>query len=165
MTRHTIPRLIFAGLMLAAAVGGASAARAEVRVNINLGAPPQLVPVPAAPNVAYAPRVEANYFSYGGQYYVFDNGAWHVSRGYNGPWVVVAPEYVPRPLLSVPVQYYRHTPRAWRQWQRAQAPRWERQWGQRWEERRYEGQASPRDRDRGRGHDRDDGRDRHDDRR
>ena len=164
MARHTISRQIFAGLMLAAALGCASAAQAEVRVNIgiNLPAPPQLVPVPAAPSVAYAPSIDANYFSYGGQYYVFSNGAWYLSRSYNGPWVAVAPEYVPRPLLSVPVQYYHRPPRAWRQWQRAQAPRWERQWGRRWEERRYEGQALPRDHERGRWQDRDDWRDRHD---
>ena len=167
MARHTISR-IFAGLMLVAAVGWASAAQAQVRVNIgiNLPVPPQLVPVPAAPTVEYAPSVDANYFSYGGQYYVFSTGAWYVGRGYNGPWVTVAPEYVPRPLLSVPVQYYHRPPRAWRQGQRAQAPRWERRWGRRWEERRFEGQALPGDHDRGRGHDRrDDWRDRHDDRR
>ena len=164
MARHRISRQIFAGLLLAAAVGGASAAQAEVRVNIgiNVPAPPQLVRVPAAPAVAYAPSVDANYFFFDGQYWVFSNGAWYAGRGYNGPWVTVAPEYVPRPLLAVPVQYYHRPPRAWRQWQHAQAPRWERKWGRRWEERRFEGQASPRDHERGRGRDRDDWRDRHD---
>ena len=59
---------------------------------------------------------------------------WFISPGYNGPWTIVAPEFVPRPILRVPVQYYRVPPPAWRGWQRAAAPRWEPRWGQRWAE-------------------------------
>ena len=46
----------------------------------------------------------ANYFFYGAQYYAFVGGTWYVSAGYNGPWVIVAPELVPRPILAVPVE-------------------------------------------------------------
>jgi hypothetical protein len=158
MRRHrTLGFIVGAALALIAT--SAVPSHARVDVSINLGAPPQLVPVPAAPNVAYAPNVDANYFTYRGRYYVFTNGAWYASRSYNGPWAVVAPEYVPRPLLSVPVQYYHRPPAQWRSWHRAEAPRWQKHWGRRWDERRFEGQGAPReDRDR---HDR---RDRHDDR-
>jgi hypothetical protein len=150
-------------MALAVVAGTAAPGYARVDISINLGAPPQLVPVPAAPSVTYAPSVDANYFAYSGQYYVFSNGGWYASRRYNGPWVAVAPEYVPRPLLSVPVQYYRRPPTAWRQWQRAQAPRWERHWGRRWDDRGHEGQALPRERgEERRDHER---RDRYDDRR
>jgi hypothetical protein len=132
-----VRRLIFMGLVLVAFVGPPSLGRARVSVNIgiNLPALPTLVPVPASP-VMYAPGVPANYFLFGGQYYVFTRGLWYVSTGYNGPWVVLAPQYVPRPILAVPVQYYRVQPRAWRRWRREAAPHWEPKWGRRWVERR-----------------------------
>lgn len=113
----------------------AGSAQVSVHIGINLGAPPPLVAVPSSP-VMYAPSVDGNYFFYGGQYYVFDRGAWYVSRGHNGPWVVVAPEFVPRPILSIPVRYYRVPPPGWRHWRAEAAPRWEPRWGRRWEERR-----------------------------
>jgi len=146
MARHLVLSsllLIFAAVPL---IGMAPPAQARVDVNIgiNVPAPPQLLPVPSTPAVAYAPGIDANFFHYDGQYYVFANGVWYVSRGYNGPWVVLAPEYVPPPLLGVPVQYYHRPPTAWREWRRDTAPRWAPHYGQRWDERRYEGQASPR---------------------
>ena len=133
-----IPRwLILGAFPLLTLVGSSSPVHAQVSVNIgiNLPAPPQLVPVPASP-VMYAPGVAANYFVYEGQYYVLTNGAWYVSRGHNGPWVLLAPEYIPRPILAVPVQYYRVPPPAWREWRREAAPHWETHWGARWGEHR-----------------------------
>jgi hypothetical protein len=59
--------------------------------------------------------------------------------------VVVAPAYVPRPLLTVPVRYYHATPAEWRHWRREQPPRWAHNWGRDWDE---HGRPS-------RGHDRD----------
>jgi hypothetical protein len=168
MTTHSVSRRIFMGGALAAIVAPAAAqAQARVNIGINLPAPPQLVAVPAAPAIEYAPNVNANYFVYDGEYYVFSNGAWYASRGYNGPWYAVRPEVVPRPLLGVPVQYYRRPPVAWRRWQRENAPRWEARYGRRWEERRHEGQALPRERREDRRDDHRDGRDggRHDERR
>src|SRR5712692_5308579 len=136
MTRDTVSRRIFMGGALAAIVTPV-AAQAQVRVNIgiNLPGPPQLVPVPSVPVIEYAPRVDANYFLYDGEYWVFSNGAWYVSRGYNGPWYTVQPELVPRPLLGVPVQYYRRPPVTWRRWQHERAPHWEARYGRRWQER------------------------------
>jgi hypothetical protein len=71
----------------------ATAAPAAVNVNIGitLPAPPRLIVVPGTP-VAYAPSVPGNYFLYAGRYYVFGNGVWYTSRGYNGPWLVLAPD-------------------------------------------------------------------------
>jgi len=43
-----------------------SVAQVHVNLGINLPAPPQLVFVPSSP-VRYAPRVNANYFFYGGE--------------------------------------------------------------------------------------------------
>ena len=123
----------------------ASTCPAEVSVNIgiNLPGPPQLVVIPSSP-VRYAANVDANFFFYGGQYYVFSDGIWYLSPAYNGPWVVLAPEYIPQPLLFVPVQFYRRPPAAWRGWRHDAAPRWEPRFGHRWQERQEEGQASPR---------------------
>jgi len=84
----------------------------------------------------YAPDVSANYFFSGGQYYVFASGVWYASPGYNGPWLAVAPEYVPRPILAVPLRYYRTPPPAWRRWGREAAPHWDARWGRLWVEHR-----------------------------
>lgn len=53
-------------------------ARVSVNLDFNLGAPPALVAIPGTP-VLYAPSVPANYFFYGGRYYVFANGVWYTS--------------------------------------------------------------------------------------
>jgi len=130
-------RMVLGGLTLVAMVAGTGAAHAAVNVNIgiNLAAPPRVIVVPGTP-VAYAPGVPGNYFVYAGQFYVFANGAWYASRGYNGPWVLLAPAYVPQPLLAVPVQYYHVRPRAWAQWRREAPPRWTPDWGRGWQDER-----------------------------
>jgi hypothetical protein len=137
---------IVAALALTSALVGAGPSQARVNVNIgiDLPGPPQLALIPQTP-IRYAPSVDANYFFYGGRYYVFSSGAWYASRGYNGPWVALAPEYVPRPLLGVPVRYYHRPPSAWRHSRATAPPRWESRWGRRWDERRFEGQALPRE--------------------
>jgi hypothetical protein len=124
--RQMVRRILIGGITSLLLIGlpGQGHARVSVNIGINLPAPPQLVPVPATP-VMYAPAVGANYFFYGSDYYVFANGGWYVSRGHNGPWILVAPEFVPRPILMVPVQYYRVPPPAWKDWRRDAAPRWE----------------------------------------
>ena len=162
MLRRT---LIGSGLTLLALVGSAHLGQAQVSVNIgiNLTAPPQLAAVPGIP-VMYAPDVAANYFFYGTDYYVFANGGWYISRGHNGPWVLVAPEFVPHPILMVPIQFYRVPLPAWSRWRREAAPHWEPHWGQRWEEHRPAERAQRREELLGpRGEDRREGR--HDDRR
>lgn len=72
-------------------------------------APPQLVVVPGTA-VYYAPRASMNFFAYGGRYYSFHEGAWFVATTYGGSWVTIAPARVPRPVLAVPVAYYKIPP-------------------------------------------------------
>lgn len=72
-------------------------------------APPQLAVVPGSP-VFYAPGASMNFFAYGGRYYTFHEGAWFVATTYGSPWVAIAPARVPRPVLTVPVAYYRVPP-------------------------------------------------------
>jgi len=127
-------RLMVGGVVVAVALVGSAGwgqAQVSVSIGINLPAPPSFVIVPGTP-VAYAPAVPANYFFYGSQYYVFGNGIWHVGPTYNGPWVVVAPEYIPLPILTVPVKYYRAPPPPWKKWKREAPPHWDPAWGHEW---------------------------------
>ena len=128
---------MLAGLVMAAVLGSAGLAPAQVNVDIgiHLGSPPPLVAVPESP-VMYAPSVNGNFFFYQGGYYVFRRGAWYMAPRHDGPWAVVAPEYVPRPLLFVPVRYYRVPPPEWKGWHAEAAPHWLPAYGRRWEERR-----------------------------
>jgi hypothetical protein len=103
------------GLPITGAVAG------EVNVGINIGvpappsprivlpAPPPVVVVPHSP-VSYVPSVDFNLFVYGGQYYTFHDGSWFYARSHNGPWVFIPRERVPRPVVAVPVTYYKIPP-------------------------------------------------------
>jgi hypothetical protein len=140
-------------------------AQVHVDIGIHLPAPPQLVIVPQIPEVRYvpAPAAPANLFFYSGQYWAFANGGWHVSTGYNGPWVVVGPQFVPRPILRVPVQYYPVPPDHWNKWERKHAPRWQEDWGPEWADKRgwkeRDGDEDRPERGRGQGRGRGHGRD------
>ena len=119
-------------------VGSANLAQAQVSVDLgfHFGSPPRLVAVPSSP-VMYAPSVAGNFFFYSGRYYVYKQGLWYAGPHHNGPWSMVQPEFVPRPILAVPVHYYRVPPPAWRHWHAQAAPRWEPVYGRRWEEREH----------------------------
>jgi hypothetical protein len=129
-------RSVTMGLVLAVALAGfalPSQAAVNVNIGINLGAPPSLVTIPGTP-VAYAPAAPANVFFYQGQYWVFTNNAWYAGPTYRGPWEVVAPTYIPQPLLTVPVRYFRAPPVAWQHWHRQAPPHWNPAWGRDWDD-------------------------------
>jgi hypothetical protein len=93
------------------------AAQVNVGVNIGIPAPPPIVlpappPVVVVPNspVAYVPSVNYNLFVYGGSYYTFHDGAWFHARRHSGPWAFMPTERVPRPVIGVPVTYYKVPP-------------------------------------------------------
>jgi hypothetical protein len=109
-------KLIVVGVALVGAALLASPAAAEVNVNINVGpppvifsAPPRVVVVPRTP-VYYAPDTSYNVFVYGGRYFSFHEGNWFLAASHGGPWAFVPVEQVPRPLLAVPVRYYKIPP-------------------------------------------------------
>jgi len=81
----------------------------NVSFGLNIGSPPPLVAVPGQP-VYHAPAVQHNYFVYGGYYYLFHEGTWFYSPRYNGPWSSLVIHQVPRPILAVPVTYYKRVP-------------------------------------------------------
>jgi hypothetical protein len=128
--------LIGGAMAVAAVVGSAGPSHAQLSVDLgfHFGSPPQFDQVPASP-VQYAPAVGANLFSYDGQYYVFLGTNWYVGPGHNGPWAELPPQYVPRPILAVPVRYYHSRPREWTSWRHDAPPRWGPSWGNRWEDR------------------------------
>src|SRR5437764_5017137 len=109
----------YALLALLALVSAApAAAQMHVDIGIRLPAPPPLVVVPGVATVQYAPSAPANVFFYSNQYWIYADSGWHVSRRHDGPWILVAPQFVPRPVLLVPVRYYHVPPGHWKQWQR-----------------------------------------------
>ena len=134
--------------LLVLVLSAPAAAQVHVDIGIHLPAPPRLVIVPQLPEIRYAPAEDTNLFFYNAQYWVFVNGAWYVSHGYQGPWIVVGPQFIPRPLLHVPVRYYRVPPGHWRAWKHDAPPRWGHDWGREWASRRG---WDDRDDDRGRG--------------
>jgi len=107
----------------------------NANVAINIATYPELVPVPGYP-VYYAPRLSANYFFYDGMYWLFDGENWYASTWYNGPWELVAPEFVPLFVLRVPVAYYRRPPVYFSVWGRNAPPHWGEHWGASWESQR-----------------------------
>src|SRR3989442_14978972 len=89
--------------LLTLILSGPADAQVHVDIGIHLPAPPQLVVVPGAPAVRYAPAAPANFFFYGGPYWGFTDGGWDGSRGHDGPWVHGAPQFRPRSALRGPV--------------------------------------------------------------
>jgi hypothetical protein len=67
------------------------------------------VVVPGTP-VYYAPGVTYNLFVHAGRYYSLHQGIWFTAATHTGPWVVVAHERVPQPVLAVPMAYYKIPP-------------------------------------------------------
>jgi hypothetical protein len=134
-----LKKILIGGVIaVAAVIGSAGPGHAQLSVDLgfHFGSPPQFEQVPASP-VQYAPAVGANLFSYDGQYFVFLGTTWYVGSGHNGPWTELPPQYVPRPILAVPVHYYHSRPREWAYWRHDAPPRWGPAWGTRWEEHRH----------------------------
>ena len=118
MSRRSV-RIIVLASVAATALSVSASPASNVSVGVNIGvpppppivlpAPPSIVVVPNSP-VYYAPGVDFNLFVYGGRYYTFHHGSWFYATSHGGPWVFVAPERVPRPVVAVPAPYYKIPP-------------------------------------------------------
>jgi hypothetical protein len=91
----------------------ASPGDAGVDVNINIGlpvvvvaGPPEMIVIPQT-MVYFAPDVEAQLFFSAGFWWTPHRGRWFRSRAYNGPWVRMAPRYVPAEFGRLPRDYRR----------------------------------------------------------
>ncbi len=116
-------RRVLAGILLGVMAGLLPALPAgahDLSIGISIGspppppplvvaAPPPLVVVPGT-GVYYAPPVAYNYFVYRGHYYTFHDGAWFYAHAHNGPWILLPAHRVARPILAVPVAYYKVPP-------------------------------------------------------
>jgi hypothetical protein len=124
-------------IVLAMLFWSVSSATAQVSVSIGINVPsyPQLVRVPGYP-VYYAPGLNANFFFYDGQYWVYERDNWYASSWYNGPWGLVSPMSVPLFVLRIPVRYYRAPPAYFYGWRPDGPPRWGHHWGHEWEQQR-----------------------------
>jgi hypothetical protein len=122
-------------IVLSLLVCSITSAVAAVGVSIGINIPvfPQLAVIPGYP-VYYAPQLNANYFFYDGMYWCFVDDNWYASSWYNGPWELVAPEFVPVFLLRVPVRYYRSPPVYFSAWYASAPPHWGEHWGYAWEQ-------------------------------
>jgi hypothetical protein len=151
--------VVLPGLIVAPA-----AARAAVRVNVNLGAPPpfgpgfsrepRVVVVPGA-NCTFVPDFrDADVYCAGPWWYAYREGYWYRARGWRGPWVYVDVGYVPRTVF--------HTGPGYRHYRHMAASEWRREHGWENRERRGERREDRRDRREDRREERrEDRRDRH----
>ena len=106
-------------LALTGFVATAAPVHAGTNVNVNLGLPvpvvvapqpvyveqpPEMVVIPQS-NVYFAPGVSVDLFFYDNRWWNRRGDHWYRGGGYNGPWVAVGPQYVPRPVYRVPANY------------------------------------------------------------
>ncbi len=105
----------------------------NVSVGINLpaftfSAPPSMVVIPGT-YAYFAPDASVDILFYRGYWYRPYGDQWYRAKGYNGPWVYIAPTRVPRVLIDVPHDYrhvygghppiaYQDFHRNWKRWER-----------------------------------------------
>lgn len=107
----------------------------SVHFGLNIGSPPPLVAVQGLP-VHHAPSVPHNYFVYDRYFYLFHEGTWFYSSHHNGPWFSLAIHQVPRPVLLVPVKYYKRVPPG--HWKKHGRPDWDRHERERGKHRKHD---------------------------
>ena len=124
---RTLAGLVGLGAVLAVASPGA----ADVNVSVNICAPPPIViaqppPMIVVPRttVYYAPSVDYDFVYYGGRYSPVHEGGWDWSGSVHGPWGFIEIGHVPRPVLAVPIAYYKVRPVAWRTYKHHGPPPW-----------------------------------------
>ena len=152
--RNSAAVTIAALLMLSAV----SAATSYARVNVNVGifAPPPVYVAPAPPPMVVVPGTYVyavsdpgiNIMFYHGYWWRPYEGRWYRSKRYNGSWMHVHDERVPRAVIGVPRDYHRHLsggPRVPHDDMRRNWKRWER-------DRHWDRHEDRHDRGRGHGH-------------
>ena len=79
----------------------------NVGINIGIPAPPKIVLAAPGPLWLFrthpsltSPAWSSNIFAYGGRYYTMHDGSWFHAKSHNGPWVFIATERVPKPVVA-----------------------------------------------------------------
>jgi hypothetical protein len=91
---------------------------ADISINLRVGDPyrgprlvfqsePRLVVVPGS-RVYYVQNYDYDVYRYGSYWYYTYDGGWYRARRYDGPYVYVGVQSVPRSVAYVPVRYRRH---------------------------------------------------------
>lgn len=130
--------LVFSGAILMTFCSFAATSRAEVNVNIGIGiplppplvipVPPPILPIPRT-SVYFAPTIDVDILFFGGYWYRPYQDHWFRARSYNGPWIFVEPQRIPRAIIALPPDYrhvppgHRHIPygqfkKNWNRWDR-----------------------------------------------
>jgi len=110
-----------AAALLVAMVAAPVEARTYLGFTLGVGGappPPRVVIVDRQPDLVVVPRTSVyvvqnsdyDVFRYGRTYYVYNDGYWYRSRTYGGPFVVVDVRSVPRPVLTLPDDRWKHHP-------------------------------------------------------
>ncbi|HZI51167.1 MAG TPA: hypothetical protein VFE29_05045 [Terriglobia bacterium] len=89
-------RLIVLSSVIWLAVFAGSAQAADVRINVNIGAPPPII-VRSAPTMVFLPEpalyvavgIPYDLYFVGGRYYHYRGNNWYWGHGYGGPWTPV----------------------------------------------------------------------------
>ena len=113
-------RATLCAAMLAVALATPAMARTQTyfgfQIGISNAPPPPRTVFYDEPSEIYRPSEHVyvvadddyDVFRCDGSYYVCQDGYWYRSPRYRGPWATVDVRYVPRPIFSVPVHYWRH---------------------------------------------------------
>lgn len=164
MKKRAFCGIMVVGMMLVIGLGLPSKPTAEVNIHVGINvSPPPPLAIPASPPmfviprtyVYFSPAVDVDIFFYQGYWYRPYRGHWYRSVIYNGKWIYVVPERVPRVLINLPPDFrrvppgHRHIPygqvrKNWKTWEKDKY--WEKHGGKEWH-----GEKREHDRDKGRG--------------
>jgi len=114
--KRAFPLLVTAGLLVPFAASAGSVVGWSV--TIGNAPPPPVVVVRDEPHMVLVPnstvyavdddRCDYDAFRYGVFWYVSRGDYWYRARYWGGPYVAIAPRYVPRAVFSVPASHWRY---------------------------------------------------------
>lgn len=96
-------RLLVLSSVIWLAVFAGRAHAADVRINVNIGAPPPPIIVRSAPTMVFLPEpalyvavgIPYDMYFVGGRYYHFHRNSWYWGPAYGGPWTPVVYNSLP----------------------------------------------------------------------
>jgi len=77
---------------------------------VFVGEPAVVVATGTSVYVVTSTPVDCDMFRYGSSWYVYYQGFWYRSRSVSGPYAVLDVRYVPRAVVSLPAEHWRHRP-------------------------------------------------------